>query len=187
MLGQFLSGIVGFERERHLIFALNTERGKLAPNSHRTSCVCISISLEMDSDLVSGPNGKQREVMLFFTPEGYTLGQPYWNRAKMYISPPPPPPNFRTYAFYFWGWYNRVVIFIKVAWCFNLILNPHVHVLLLRTWSSFNCMPRACGCVRALIHGRKSELLHVACFTKTPHVCVTDSGRMNSLVIVNRS
>ena len=91
MLGQFLSGIVGFKRERHLIFALNTERGKLAPNSHRTSCMCISISLEMDPDLVSGPNGKQREVMLFFTPEGYTLGQPDWNRAKMYISTAPPP------------------------------------------------------------------------------------------------
>ena len=38
----------------------------------------------MDPDLIFGPNGKQKN----------TLGQPYWNKAKMYISNPPGPIYF---------------------------------------------------------------------------------------------
>ena len=51
------------EKDIILSVALNTERWKLVPNSHRTPCVCFSISLEMDPDLISSPDGKQREVM----------------------------------------------------------------------------------------------------------------------------
>ena len=68
---------------------LNVHLWKLVRNSHRTSCVCISISLKMDPDLISGPDGKQREVMDFFLSEKHTLGQPYWNKAKKYISNAP--------------------------------------------------------------------------------------------------
>ena len=49
-----------FFKERHLSFALNVELWKLVPNSSRTSCVRISISLKMDPDLISGPDGKQK-------------------------------------------------------------------------------------------------------------------------------
>ena len=90
---RFFPGTVSFNREGHLSVALNTQRWKLVPNSPRTSCVCISISLEMDPDLISGPDGKQREVMDFFFSEEHTLGQPYWNKAKKYILTPLPPPS----------------------------------------------------------------------------------------------
>ena len=43
----------------------------------------------MDPDLISGPDGKQREVMDFSLSEEHTLGQPYWNKAKKYISNAP--------------------------------------------------------------------------------------------------
>ena len=76
-------------KERHLSFVLNVELWKLVPNSHRTSYVCIIISLKMDPDLISGPDGKQREVMDFSLSEEHTLGQPYWNKAKKYISNAP--------------------------------------------------------------------------------------------------
>ena len=72
-----------------------------------------------------------------------------------------------------------------------MLLNPHVHVLLPRTWSLFNSLvchvlvwqPLEIGKIDryphpslpALIHGRKNKLLHVACSTKTLHVCVTYS------------
>ena len=68
---------------------LNTQRWKLVSNSPTTSCVCISISLEMDPDLISGPDGKQREVMDYFHSPKNTLGQPYWNKVKKYILNPP--------------------------------------------------------------------------------------------------
>ena len=87
MRGQFLPGAVAFKR--HLSFALNVELWQLAPNSHRTSCVHISISLKMDPDLISGPDGKQREVMDFSLTEKHALGQQYWNKAKKYISNAP--------------------------------------------------------------------------------------------------
>ena len=76
-------------KERHLSFALNVELWKLVPNSHRTFCVRISISLKMDPDLIFGPDGKQIEVVDFFLSEEHTLGQPYWNKAKKYISNAP--------------------------------------------------------------------------------------------------
>ena len=72
-----------------------------------------------------------------------------------------------------------------------MLLNPHVHVLLPRTWSLFNSLvchvlvwqPLEIGKIDmyphpslpALIHGRKNKLFHVACSTKTLHVCVTYS------------
>ena len=43
----------------------------------------------MDPDLISGPDGKQREVMDFFLTEEHALGQPYWNKAKKYITDAP--------------------------------------------------------------------------------------------------
>ena len=96
----------------------------------------------------------------------------------------------------FWGWCNWVVMLkwhdiSPQALCFNMLLNPHVHVLLPRTWSLFNSLvchvlvwqPLEIGKIdryphpslHALIHGRKNKLLHVACSTKTLHVCVTYS------------
>ena len=73
-----------------------------------------------------------------------------------------------------------------------------VHVLLPRTWSLFNSLvghvlvwePLVIGNrwvpppLPTLIHGNKNELLQVTCSTKTLHVCVTDSGRVKSLVFV---
>ena len=44
----------------------------------------------MDPDLISGPDGKQkRSHEFFFLSEEQTPGQPYWNKAKMYISDAP--------------------------------------------------------------------------------------------------
>ena len=44
----------------------------------------------MDPDLISGPDGKQkRSHEFFFLSEEQTPGQPYWNKAKMYISNAP--------------------------------------------------------------------------------------------------
>ena len=43
----------------------------------------------MDPDLISGPDGKQREVMDYFLSPKNTLGQPYWNKVKKYILNPP--------------------------------------------------------------------------------------------------
>ena len=46
----------------------------------------------MEPDLISGPDGKRREVMdffFFFLSEEHTLGQPHWNKAKKYILNPP--------------------------------------------------------------------------------------------------
>ena len=43
----------------------------------------------MDPDLISGPDGKQREVMDFSLTEKHALGQQYWNKAKKYISNAP--------------------------------------------------------------------------------------------------
>ena len=43
----------------------------------------------MDPDLISGPDGKQREVVDFSLTEEHALGQPYWNKAKKYIAPGP--------------------------------------------------------------------------------------------------
>ena len=77
-----------------------------------------------------------------------------------------------------------------------------VHVLLPRTWSLFNSLvghvlvweplvignrwvpPTPPPPLPTLIHGNKNELLQVTCSTKTLHVCVTDSGRVKSLVFV---
>ena len=90
----------------------------------------------MDPDLISGPDGKQREVMDFFFPKN-TLGQPCWNKAKKYILNPP-----RTYliliseANIFGFHLNQSGMITK---CFNLLLNPHDHVLP-RTCSLFNSL-----------------------------------------------
>ena len=75
-------------KERHLSLVLNVHLRKLVPTSRRTSCMCVSVSLKMDPDLISGPNGKQREVVDFFknTLLGSHKGR---NKAKKYISNAP--------------------------------------------------------------------------------------------------
>ena len=62
--GQFLPGIVAFKR--HLSFSLNVELWKLAPKSHRASCMHISISLKNGSRSDFWPRQKAKRRHGFF-------------------------------------------------------------------------------------------------------------------------
>ena len=99
----------------------------------------------MDPDLISGPDGKQREVMDYFLSPKNTLGQPYWNKVKKYILNPLGPIYFRFLRLIYSGCHlNQSGMIME---CFNLLLNPHVHVLP-RTCSLFNSIVGHVLCVR---------------------------------------